>query len=146
MKLKLAKSKKSSEWSMKDLETALSSLKNNKSRDFKGYLNEIFKIDLIEDDLKNSLLTMFKKLKKKNMIASFMNVANVTTIPKKGPRIELKNERGIFRVPVVRYILMRIIYNMKYQTIDENMSDCQSDRWEAEKRKDARIIYSSSME
>ena len=35
------------------------------------------------------------------------------------------NERGIFRVAVLRYILMRIIYNTKYPEIDKNISDCQ---------------------
>ena len=55
----------------------------------------------------------------------FMNYANITTVPKKGSKIRLENERGIFRVAVVRYILMRLIYNEKYQIIDENMSDCQ---------------------
>ena len=59
------------------------------------------------------------------MISKFMNFANVTTVPKKGSRIEPKNERGIFRVPVVRSILMRMIYDMKYSIIDRNMSDCQ---------------------
>ena len=59
------------------------------------------------------------------MSHSFMNYANVTTVPKKGSRIEPKNARGIFRVSVVRYILMRMIYNMKYPIIDSNMSDCQ---------------------
>ena len=54
-----------------------------------------------------------------------MNVANITTIPKKGSKLDLKNERGIFRVPVLRYILMRVIYNTKYEVIDENISDCQ---------------------
>jgi hypothetical protein len=37
----------------------------------------------------------------------------------------LENERGIFRVSVLRYILMRLIYNQKYPEIDSNMSDCQ---------------------
>ena len=54
-----------------------------------------------------------------------MNYANITTVPKQGSRIEPRNERGIFRVAVVRYILMRLIYDMKYPTIDRNMSDCQ---------------------
>ena len=36
-----------------------------------------------------------------------------------------ENERGIFRVSVIRYILMRTIYNEKYPVIDRNMSDCQ---------------------
>ena len=54
-----------------------------------------------------------------------MNDSNITTIPKKGSPLELKNERGIFRVPVIRSILMRLIYNSKYSTIDSNISDCQ---------------------
>ena len=68
---------------------------------------------------------MFNKLKKMKLIPKFMNVTNITTVPKKGSRLEMKNERGIFRVPVVRYILMRLIYNEKYPEIDKNMSDCQ---------------------
>ena len=54
-----------------------------------------------------------------------MNFANITTIPKTGSKLDPKNERGIFRVPVLRYILMRVIYNTKYQVIDKNISDCQ---------------------
>jgi hypothetical protein len=54
-----------------------------------------------------------------------LNYVNVTTVPKQGSRLLLKNERGIFRVAVIRYILMRMIYNTKYPTIDQNMSDCQ---------------------
>ena len=59
------------------------------------------------------------------MIAKFMNFANITTVPKKGSRILLKNERGIFRVSVVRSILMGLVYDMKYPDIDRKMSDCQ---------------------
>jgi hypothetical protein len=125
LKMKLARKKSSPDWTMKDLERALSNLKNNKSRDFEGYINEIFKNDVIGSDLKKSLLFMFNKMKKLKLIDIFMNFANVTTVPKKGPKIEPKNERGIFRVSVIRYILMRLIYNMKYPTIDSNMSDCQ---------------------
>ena len=54
-----------------------------------------------------------------------MNFANVTTVPKPGSRIEPANERGIFRVEIVRSILMRMIYNSKYFDIDKNISDCQ---------------------
>ena len=59
------------------------------------------------------------------MIPKLMNIANITTVPKKGSRTDPKNERGIFRVAVLRYILMRMIYDMKYQTVDRFMSDCQ---------------------
>ena len=110
---------------MKDLEKALNDLKNMRSRDFDGYANEIFKKNIIGDNLKLSLLQMFNKLKKTKMIPSFFNYANITTVPKKGSKIEPKNLIGIFRVPVVRAILMRLVYNTKYEKIDKNMSDCQ---------------------
>ena len=123
--MKLAGSRKSSDWKMTDLEKALSNLKNNKSRDYSGYINEIFKPDVIGEDLKNSLLLMFNKLKAKQMIPRFMNIANITTVPKAGSRLDPRNERGIFRVSVIRYILMRLLYHMKYPTIEQNISDCQ---------------------
>ena len=124
-KMKLSKAQRSKAWTIKDLECALSALKNNESRDFEGYVNEIFKTDIIGSNLKMSLLIMFNSLKKENLIPSFMNFANVTTVPKSGSRLEPENERGIFRTEVVRAILMRLIYNTKYTIIDSNMSDCQ---------------------
>ena len=68
---------------------------------------------------------MCNELKKKKIIAKFINIATITTVPKKGSRLLLKNERGIFRVMVVRSILMRLIYNQKIEEIDKRMSDCQ---------------------
>ena len=125
LKMHLAESKESPEWTMKDIDEALKNLKNNKSRDYEGLINELFKKEVIGDDLKKSMLQMYNGLKKKKMIAMFMNFANITTVPKKGSRLQLKNERGIFRVSIVRYILMRLIYNTKYSKIDRKMSDCQ---------------------
>ena len=91
MKMKLAERKSSPDWTMADLERALKNLKNGKSRDFEGYINEIFKMDVIGSDLKKSLLLMLNKLKKKKMIPVFLNFTNVTTVHKKGSRIEPKN-------------------------------------------------------
>ena len=54
-----------------------------------------------------------------------MNQANVTSVPKKGSPLILENQRGIFRVSVLRSILMRLMYNENYPEIDSNMSDCQ---------------------
>ena len=121
----MAESRESPDWTMEDLDKALAKLKNNKSRDFEGYLNEIFKLDVIGDNLKESILLMINMLKRKQLIPIFLNYCNITTVPKKGSKTELKNERGIFRVPILRYILMRVIYNTKYNVIDRNMSDCQ---------------------
>ena len=65
---------------MSDLEKALSDLKNDKSRDHVGYVNEIFKKGVIGKDLKDSLLIMLK-LKIKKEISTFMRFANITTVP-----------------------------------------------------------------
>ena len=135
IKLKLAESNPSILWKMSDLEDALSDLKNNKSRDHEGLINELFKKQVIGDNLKKSLLLMFNKLKTEKIIPLFMNYANVTTVHKKGSRLLLENERGLFRTSVLRSILMRLIYNEKYPTIDSNMSDCQMG---ARKRKGCR--------
>ena len=75
--------------------------------------------------MRNSLLVMFNTLKKEKKIPEFMNYANITTVLKSGSQTELENMRGIFRVDVVRSILMRMIYNNKYPVIDKNMSDSQ---------------------
>ena len=82
MKMKLASENKTPEWTPKDLDNALSKLKNNKSRDFEGFCNEIFKENIIGTDLKKSLLLMFNNLKKNNQIPKFFNCANITTVPK----------------------------------------------------------------
>ena len=125
MKLKLAASKKSNPWTMRNLEKALSDLKVGRSRDPEGLINEIFKKDVIGNDLKKSLLIMFNNIKDKQEIPQFMNLANITTVPKRGSKLGLQNERGIFRVSLLRSILMRLINNEKYGIIDRNMSDCQ---------------------
>ena len=111
LKMKLSNLKQCKPWSEKYLEVALRDLKNNKSRDFKGYANEIFKNGIIGTDLKKSLLIMFNSLKKENIIPKFMNYANVTTVPKSGSRLDPTNEIGIFRVEIIRSFLMRLIYN-----------------------------------
>ena len=110
---------------MSDLDTVLKNLKNIKSRDHAGYINEIFKPGVIGTDLKMSLLIMFNRLKESRLIPSFMQYANITTVPKRGSLTLLENERGIFRVDITRSILMRLIYNEKYPSIDSNMSDSQ---------------------
>ena len=43
MKIKITEQNKGGKWTMKDLDRALSDLKNDKCRDFEGYINEMFK-------------------------------------------------------------------------------------------------------
>ena len=72
-----------------------------------------------------SLLAMFNKLKETHQIPKFFNCANITPVPKKGSRLILENEPGIFRVSVIRSILMNLIYERNYSEIDKRISDCQ---------------------
>ena len=71
IKLKLATQKKSIPWTMKDLDRALCYLKNNKSRDFGGNVNKIFKNNVIGSDLKKSILKMLNSLRAKKLIHQF---------------------------------------------------------------------------
>ena len=93
--MKYAESVKSPEWTMSDLDKALKDLKRDKSRDYEGLVNEIFKHNVIGSDLKQSLLKMFNKLKKEQLIAMFMNFSNITTVPKKGSRLLLAKQNII---------------------------------------------------
>ena len=88
MKMKIAKGRKSPMWTMKDLDKALADLKNNKSRDFEGFINEIFKLNVLGDNMKKSLIMMFNELKSNQLIPIYYKFANITTVPKTGSRIE----------------------------------------------------------
>ena len=125
LKLKISAANKSPDWAIEDLNAALYNLKNKKCRDPRGLCNELFKDGAIGEDMKMSLLTMMNKIKNTLIIPEVMKIANISTVPKKGSRFDLKNERGIFRCTVLRSILMRLIYESKYDIIDSNMSDSQ---------------------
>ena len=64
-KLEQAKQNKSQDWTMIKLEKVLKNIDKNKSRDPYGIKRSLFHIDCIGSDLKQSLLTLFNKLKKK---------------------------------------------------------------------------------
>ena len=124
MKLSLSKMTKSERWTMGQLEKVLSSLKCNKARDPHGMINDLFKPGVIGQDLKRSLLQLLNGVKYNCFIPDFVEWANIASVYKgKGDRMDLTNDRGIFLVTVIRSILMRLIYNDKFEVIDSNMSD-----------------------
>ena len=91
-----------------------------------GWVNEIFKNVVAGKNLIFSMLELFNKIKAENYIPEFMRRADVTTIYKgKGEKSDLNNDRGIFLITIFRSILMKLIYNDKYDKIDESMSDSQ---------------------
>ena len=122
-KLDLSKKNKSEPFNMEDLDKVLTNIKSGKSRDPMGISREIFKPSIIGQDLKESLLKLCNSIKEEGQVPEFMCKTTISTIPKKGPRTELKNERGIFLVNSVRCILMRLLFNSESHMIDSNMSD-----------------------
>ena len=87
-------------------------------------IDDLFKPGVIGSYQRNSMLTLLNKVKFNGFIPEFIQWANITSLCKgKGDKLDLKNERGIFIVSVFRSILMKLIYNDKYETIDGNMSD-----------------------
>ena len=124
LRLELAKTKKTPAWKMADLEEALKSLKPGKCRDPAGLIREIFKEEVIGEDLKQSMLILYNKIKETGEIPEFMKTANIAAIYKgKGDKTDLDSDRGIFLVSVFRTILMKMIYKDQYSLIDSSMSD-----------------------
>ena len=118
-----AKLNKTQDWTMSQLESVLTKIGHNKAQDPYGVNRSIFHINCIGNNLKESLLILFNKIKNQGEVPAFMKTAVISTIPKKGSKFLLKNERGIFVLSAVRTLLMRLLYNTKYETINQNMSD-----------------------
>ena len=97
LNLEVAKKKTKSPWEMKDLEEAIKTLKNGKFRDPEGLIREIFKEDVIGEDLKPSMLKMYNKIKSTGLFPDFMKVTNICAIYKgKGEVTDLDSDLGIF--------------------------------------------------
>ena len=106
------------------LNKVLSSLKDEKTRDPHGLINELFKPGVAGEDFQLSFLIMANKIKKEIFVPKFMEYANIVKIYKgKGSKMNLENDRGIFIVNVFRSILMKMVYHDKYSIVDKNMSD-----------------------
>ena len=75
-----ATNNQSPDWSMLDLENVLKDIKHNKSRDIDGLNRNIFHLNCIGTDLKQSLLVMFNKLKNRGEIPNLMKKAVISTI------------------------------------------------------------------
>ena len=85
LRLELAKRKKTAAWKLSDLENALKRLKDGKCRDPDGLIREIFKEEVIGDDLKKSLLVLLNKTKASGILPCFMRKAiSVQYIREKG--------------------------------------------------------------
>ena len=123
-RLKAARMNKTTPWTMNKLVKVLKYLKKNKSRDPLGLANEIFMDGVAGADLKKAVLKLMNKIKEDQIYPTALEVYNISSIYKnKGNRNDFSNYRGIFRVPILRTILDRLIYNDEYDAIDEELTD-----------------------
>ena len=124
-RIQLVQANKSKTWTADKLMTILGKLKNKKSRDPHGIINELFKPEFIGSDLFMSLFHLLSQVKSQLIIPDFMKYANIQTVPKarSKDKYDLSNKRGIFIVNVFRSILMKLVYDDEYSTIEDNMSD-----------------------
>jgi hypothetical protein len=123
-RLQNLKEKTTPDWKMDQLDKVLIKLKNNKTMDPNGMVNEVFKTGCIGSDLKKALLLLLNGSKVNQLIPIFMTLSNITSIyNNKGSKLDLNNDRGIFILTVIKKILDNIIYLDKYEGLDCNMSD-----------------------
>ena len=124
LRLKLAKTRKSEDWTTTDIEKVFKNMKTKKAADPVGLINELFKPGVAGCNLVESTLMLCNKMKRECRIPSFVKVANITSIfKKKGSKLDLNNDRGVFTVTCLRGIVDKLIYNDCYDIIEENMSD-----------------------
>ena len=76
---------------MKDLDKVLRDIDKNKSRNPDGLNKSIYPLITIGNDLNESLLVMFNKLRNQGAIPTFMKKVTVSTIPKTGSKFLMKN-------------------------------------------------------
>ena len=65
-----------------DLQKVLKGLKKKKARDPHNYLNELFRPEVIGNNLKESLLVLFNKMRKHKQFSENMLLTNVSSIYK----------------------------------------------------------------
>ena len=117
------KKKVTNPWSLKQLDKAIKSLKNNQTRDPMGLISELFKPGMIGEQLKGATLSLMNSVKESMQVPSNMQLSNITSIwKKKASRMDMSSDRGIFVLTAVRKILDKLTYLDKYPDIDLSMS------------------------
>jgi hypothetical protein len=124
LRLKITKSADFAPWTMSCLEKAIAKLKNNKCRDPHGHINELYK-HMGKKGLE-SLLSLLNRIKLEIIVPDVLKLSNVSTLYKgKGSRRDVLNLRGIFKLPIVRNILDRLITMEEQEEVNKNMGQFQ---------------------
>ena len=79
-RLEELRNKKTDPWNLSELKIALKSLKNNKTADPHGMINELFKSSCGGSDLEESLLLLYNGIKENFFLPEYMMLENITTV------------------------------------------------------------------
>ena len=86
-------------------------------------MKELFKSKMAGEQFRFSTLRLMNNVKQSMQIPKNMQLSNITSIwKKKGSRLDMTNDRGIFVLTSVRKILDKLTYLDKYPDIDTSMS------------------------
>ena len=109
LRFEVTKNIKSKNWTEDDLVQVLKKLKKNKSTDSQGLIYELFRPEILGQDLFKSLLMLCNDVKYQLVIPEFLTFTDITSIYKsKGEKSDLDNDRGIFGVSKVRSIIEKL--------------------------------------
>ena len=123
-RLAITKTKKSAPWTEKNVIEVMKTLKNNKSKDPHGMINELFKFPNAGSDLIKSITVLMNRCKDQCIIPSLYRFKNVSAIHKnRGSKLDLNNDRGIMTTTILNSILQKLLYKDIYPVVDENMTD-----------------------
>ena len=124
-RLENAKKNKTPPWTVEDVKHAIKDLKRNVSKDPYDIPNELIMVENAGDDLILAITKLMNMMKDESVFPNALNICNVTNAYKnKGERNSFDAYRGLFRTPIFRNILDRLIYNDMYPTVDSNLTDC----------------------
>ena len=122
-RIKLSSQQKSDDWDLANVKKICKKLKAGKARDRDDLIFELFKPDFAGEDLFESLKLMFNGLRRNLSIPDFLQNVSITSLYKnKGRKNEFSNQRGIFNVSKVRYILDKMVYEDVYPIIENELS------------------------
>ena len=111
-------------WTAEDILCATKSLKPNQSRDPNGMISDIFKPEVAGKDLTSALVRFMNFILKTFHVPEELLHADITSIWKhKGSKMDMKNDRGIFILSVLRKILDKALYKHFYPSLEAGMSD-----------------------
>ena len=116
---------KTAQWTVEDVTNVLKSLKTGKSKDPYELPNKLFRPNTAGDDLILAVTKLMNRIKDELVFPDPMTMCNMTNLYKnKGSKQSFDSYRGIFRTPVLRNILDKLMYEDEYEDIDEQLTDC----------------------